>query len=75
MGTLLKVMQLLPVIFSAVKTAEEFIPLPGQGKAKLDFIISTIQAVAGEVSDLIPAITKVISLVVELFNKTGVFKK
>ena len=44
MNTLLTVLKLLPVVLSVVKAVEEAIPLPGQGKKKLDLVLDVLKS-------------------------------
>lgn len=74
MGTLLNILKLLPAIMTAVKALEEQVDLPGKGSDKLSLIIGIVQDLAGDISDLIPAVTKVVARVVTFFKATGVFK-
>lgn len=74
------VVQLLPMIIDAVKAIEAAIPAAGQGSAKLEAVkslVTSVADIAGDVDskNLSGALDKAISLVVTLFNKTGVFKK
>lgn len=74
------VVQLLPMIIDAVKAIEAAIPAAGQGSAKLEAVkslVTSVADIAGDVDskNLSSALDKAISLVVTLFNKTGVFKK
>ena len=74
------VVQLLPMIIDAVKAVEAAIPAAGQGSAKLEAVkslVTSVADIAGDVDskNLSSALDKAISLVVTLFNKTGVFKK
>lgn len=73
MKTLIFILQLIPSIIEAVKAAEAFIPLPGQGKAKLEFVLGVIQDTYHDAAGIIPIITKVIARIVGLANVTGVF--
>lgn len=75
MKTFLQIFQMLPMLFQAVEAAEAFIPLPGKGQAKLDFILKTVQDTYGDVSGLIPTITKIIGNIVALGNSSGKFTK
>lgn len=75
MKTFLLIIELLPAIVEAVKEAEKLVPLPGAGKAKLDFVLGLITDTVGDVSDAIGPISKVISRIVGLANATGVFGK
>ena len=69
------ILQLIPSLIKAVVAAEEFIPIPGQGKAKLDFILNTISSVYSGAVSLIPQITAVIGHIVTLGNAAGVLSK
>jgi hypothetical protein len=75
MATLLVILRLLPSIIGAVKAAEDFIPIPAQGKAKLDFVLGVVTDVDAEASNLVPQIAAVVGRIVALANLTGVFKK
>jgi hypothetical protein len=75
MKSIIAVLQLLPAIIAAVRTVEEAIPLPGQGKAKLDLIIGIIQDTGEDVGAILPLITKTIARIVGTFNAIGIFKK
>lgn len=74
MKTLIMLLQLIPSIIAAVRAAEDFVPIPGQGKSKLDFVLGVITDVYEGAKDLIPGVIKIISRVVDLGNLTGVFK-
>jgi hypothetical protein len=73
--TIRLVLQLLPLIISVTKQLEEQFPESGLGKMKMSLIIETIRASLGSSQDLVPTITKVIDVVVMVFNNFGVFKK
>lgn len=45
MKTLVVILQLIPSIIAAVKAAKQFVPICGQGKAKLDFVLGVIDDV------------------------------
>ena len=74
MSILLIILQLLPSIISAVKAIEEAIPSAGSGEEKKNLILDIIKEVSGTTGELLPAVTKVIELVVAVFNKLGVFQ-
>jgi len=74
MGTLVSILQLIPALIKAVQAAEEFAPLPGQGKAKLDFILGIITDSYADAVKLIPLITSVVTRIVGLANSLGIFK-
>ncbi len=73
MKIFLQIVQMLPGIIEAVKAAESFIPLPGQGKAKLDFVLGLIEDAYGDIKPLVEVIVKVIARLVTLAKATGVF--
>lgn len=75
MKNIIAILQLLPVIVTAVKTVEEIIPIPGQGKAKLELILGIIQDTGEDVGAILPLITKTIARIVGTFNAIGIFKK
>lgn len=68
-------LQLIPSIIAAIKALEEAIPGKGQGEAKLAAIREILESVSGQVATLWPFIEKAISVLVALFNATGVFTK
>jgi hypothetical protein len=74
MGTLLKVLQLIPTITAVVKALEAELPIPNQGKSKLDFILGVVSDLYKDSTDLIGPITTVVTRLVGLFNAVGMFK-
>ena len=68
-------LQLLPAIITAIKAIEEAIPGKGQGEAKLAAIREILESVSGQAAVLWPYVEKSISVLVGLFNATGVFQK
>jgi hypothetical protein len=84
MKTLLAVLKLLPAILEAVRAVESAIPLPGQGKKKLDLVLDVIKSVyetstslAKEVSfeKLVALVVPMIAKIVDLHNELGLFQK
>jgi hypothetical protein len=73
--TIRLVLQLLPLIISVTKQLEELFPDSGLGKMKMSLVIETVRASLGASQDLVPTITKVVDVVVMVFNNFGVFKK
>ena len=84
MKTLLLIMNLFPLLLSAVKAVEEAVPLPGQGKKKLDLVLDILKSAydAGDellrsfawdkvVQVAIPMITRIVASL----NDLGLFKK
>lgn len=74
MNKLIEVFTLLPSLITAIRAAEDAIPLPQAGKAKLDLIMGIVDDVAQGVGDLKPILTSVISRVVKTFNALGLFR-
>ena len=84
MKTLLAILKLLPVILEAVRALESAIPLPGQGKKKLDLILDIIKSaydasssLAKDISfeKLVAVIVPMIARIVDLHNTLGLFQK
>jgi len=84
MTTLFTALKLLPLVLSAVKAVEEAIPLPGQGKHKLDLVLDVIQSaynasasLAKEFSfeKLVTLVVPMINQIVALHNALGLFEK
>ncbi len=69
------ILSLLPAIISAIKAIEEAIPGQGKGEAKLTAIREIIEAVSSQAGALWPQIQTVIGILVNLFNKSGIFQK
>ncbi|MCC6366342.1 MAG: hypothetical protein IT165_22725 [Bryobacterales bacterium] len=84
MNMLLTALKLLPLVLAAVKAVEEAIPLPGQGKHKLDLVLDVIKS-AYEASTslskefsldkLITLVVPMINQIVALHNALGLFQK
>lgn len=82
---MLKYLSLIPMALSTAQALEAAVPIPGQGKAKLDLLL----AIAGEAFDdeealrtswgdkakFQAALGSVISKVVAFLNSAGIFKK
>lgn len=75
MNAIVTIFQLLPAIIAALKAIEEAIPGAGQGEAKLAAVRAMLEAVDGGVGKLWPQVSGVVSVLVKLFNDTGVFAK
>jgi len=75
----LTVVKLIPVVIAAVKSIEEFLPVSGAGKQKMDLVMSTVQEAFDSVTSAWPTIQpileKLIAGLVSLANAFGVFKK
>ena len=74
MSTLIAILSLIPNLIKSVQAAEEFAPLPGQGKVKLDFVLGVITDVYADAQKIIPLITSVVARIVGLANTLGIFK-
>ncbi|MBI4910964.1 MAG: hypothetical protein HY820_45560 [Acidobacteria bacterium] len=84
MNTLITALKLLPLVLAAVKAVEDAIPLPGQGKQKLDLVLDVIKS-AYEASTslskefslekLITLVVPMINQIVALHNALGLFQK
>jgi hypothetical protein len=84
MNTLFAILKLLPLVLTAVKAVEEAIPLPGQGKKKLDLVLDILrtaydggQDVVREFSweKLVTIVVPMITKIVDLHNELGLFQK
>lgn len=84
MKTLIAILQLFPVILTAIRAAEDAIPESGKGKTKLELVLGVIQGVYDASSELqssftwpnlVIIITKVVGNVVNALNAAGIFKK
>jgi len=82
MKKLIAILKLLPVILTAVKAVEEAIPLPGQGRKKLDLILDVVKTVYDDSSDLarefswdklVAIVVPMIARIVGLHNELGLF--
>lgn len=78
MSTFLAYLKLLPAIIDAVIAIERAVPIPGQGKAKIDLILALIQQLSAEIHDipiasLTATVSNVITTVVAFLNAVGVF--
>mgnify|MGYP000952101419 CR=1 FL=1 len=75
MGNIVIILQLIPALITALKAIEEAIPGSGQGEQKLAAVRGMLEVIDGSISNLWPQISSVISVLVTLFNNTGIFKK
>lgn len=85
MNTLLIVLQMLPLVLDAVRAVEQAIPLPGQGRKKLDLVLDILRtAYDGGVVDaarefswqkLVTIVVPMITRIVALHNELGLFQK
>ena len=84
MNTLLTVLKLLPAVLAAVKAVEEAIPLPGQGRKKLDLVLDVLKSAYDASTDLsasfsfeklVALVVPMITKIVDLHNSLGLFQK
>ena len=84
MKNVLAILKLLPELLAAIRAVEEAIPLPGQGRKKLEFILDIMKLVheaSAEISRevtwdrLVALIVPVITRVVGFYNEVGIFTK
>ena len=75
MGNIVIILQLIPALITALKAIEDAIPGSGMGEQKLAAVRGILEAVDGSITSLWPQISSVISVLVTLFNNTGIFKK
>ena len=82
MKKLIAILQLLPAILAATKAVEEAIPIPGQGRKKLDLILDVVKTAYDGGSDiardfswdkLVAIIIPIITKIVNLHNELGLF--
>ncbi len=84
MNALLNILKLFPLVLSAVRAVEEAIPLPGQGKKKLDLILDVLKSAYDGSTDLakqfswdklVAIVVPMIAKIVDLHNALGLFQK
>jgi hypothetical protein len=75
MNTLKTILLVLPFLIEAIKALEEAIPGQGKGEQKLAAIRGIIEASYEHASSIMPVVEKVIKVLVDTLNATGVFKK
>ncbi len=82
MKKLIAILKLLPVLIGAIKAVEEAIPLPGQGRKKLDLILDVIKTVYDGGNDLareftfdklVAIVIPIVAKIVNLHNELGLF--
>jgi len=73
--TLRTVLLLLPTIVELVKQLEKEFPQSGLGPMKFELIKEVLINVNEISNEYLPIIEKMVNVVVEVFNKFGIFKK
>ena len=67
------VLNLLPLLVQLIKAAEQAIPEPGQGAAKLALVREILETLDAGLLGAWPLIEKIIKALVKAFNATGMF--
>ncbi len=84
MKSLMTVLRLLPLVLTVVRAVEEAIPLPGQGRKKLDLVLDILKtaydgstSLAAEFSwdRLVAIVVPMVGKIVNLHNELGLFQK
>lgn len=75
MDKILMVIKLLPALIEAIKVLELLIPGNGNGEHKLIALRNILEAIDISMKDSWPTIEKVVAVIVNTLNTTGVFKK
>ena len=83
MNLLLAILQIFPLVLAAVQAVEAAIPLPSQGKAKLDLVLDIVKSGFEASADLaksfswdklLTLLVPMIAKIVALNNALGLFK-
>ncbi len=85
MNALLIILQIFPLVLAAVQAVEEAIPLPGQGKKKLELVLDVIKSAYDAEhgsqrsrfswDKLVTVVVPMIARIVDLHNPLGLFPK
>jgi len=84
MNTVFIILRMLPLLLPAIKAVEEAVPLPGEGKKKLDLVLDILRtaydgglAGARDLSweKLVTIVVPMIARIVNLHNDLGLFEK
>jgi len=84
MKTLLVVLRIFPLVLGTVKAVEEAIPLPNEGKKKLDLVLAILRTAYDGGTDLsrefsweklVAIVVPMIARIVDLHNELGLFQK
>ncbi len=84
MNTLLIILRIFPLVLAAVQAVEQAIPLPGQGKKKLDLVLDVLKSAYDAGTDLsasfsweklVAVVVPMIAKIVDLHNALGLFQK
>jgi hypothetical protein len=84
MNTLLIILKIFPLVLEAIRAVESAIPLPGQGKKKLDLVLDVIKSAYDASTELsagfswqklVALVVPMINQIVALHNALGLFQK
>lgn len=70
------IFELLPIVIQAIRSVEALFPESGKGpikKALITGIAETVESIYGATSEIIPVLEKMIPVIVNVFNRFGVF--
>ena len=84
MNTLLLILRIFPLVLTVVRAVEEALPLPGQGRKKLDLILDMLKTAYDGSTDLtkqfsfeklVALVVPMIARIVDLHDELGLFQK
>ena len=84
MKQLLIILQIFPLVLSAIQAVEAAIPIPSQGKQKLDLVLDVVKSGFDASTDLtrsfswealVAVVVPMIAKIVDLHNALGLFQK
>ena len=84
MNTLLIILRIFPLVLTAVEAVEQAIPLPGQGKKKLELVLDVLKSAYDGSTELakqfsfeklVAIVVPMITKIVDLHNELGLFQK
>ena len=84
MNTLLIILRIFPLVLAAVQAVEQAIPLPGQGKKKLDLVLDVLKSAYDAGTDLsasfsweklLTVVVPMVGKIVDLHNALGLFQR
>jgi hypothetical protein len=84
MNTILIILRIFPLVLTAVEAVEQAIPLPGQGKKKLELVLDVLKSAYDGSTELakqfsfeklVAIVVPMIARIVDLHNELGLFQK
>jgi hypothetical protein len=75
MKTALMVLQIIPSLIAAIASLESFLPKDGAGAQKLALLKTILTSSYDGLTEVWPAIEKIVAALVSTANSLGVFKK